>query len=393
MLTTVSALPVSGSLKVLYFATQGAGSGDERRISYLLEPLAPRLLNFERSRKATLPLRLWKELRRQRPDVIVLEGTGVFGGLAVIAARLLSGVPYVVSSGDAVSAYLRALHPWAWPVAALYERALYRLSAGFIGWSPYLVGRALHMGASRGMTAAHYASATDTPSARELLRTRLGIPAHAIVIGIVGSVVRNRRRGYSYGVDLVRAVRKTDRADLRVLIVGGGSGLSALRELAGPELGRRVLLPGSCPPSEVGNYLSAMDVGALSQSTDLVGSTRYTTKLSDYLVAGLPVIAGGIPAAYDLDTGWLWRLAGEAPWDEVQIESLATFMRDITREEIESKAACVPRDLEVFDARSQQRRVCAFVAEVTARAVSLRGDTGRGPVDRTQASLTHIGPV
>jgi hypothetical protein len=49
-------------------------------------------------------------------------------------------------------------------------------------------------------------------------------------------------------------------------------------------------------------------------SVDQVGSFRYTTKLSKYLAFGLPVITGQIPLAYDLDDGWIWRLAGDAPW-------------------------------------------------------------------------------
>jgi glycosyltransferase involved in cell wall biosynthesis len=156
--------------------------------------------------------------------------------------------------------------------------------------------------------------------------------------------------------------------------VGDGDGLSALEELANGELGRRVLLPGSCPPEEVADYLAAMDIAALSQSTDLVGAMRYTTKLPEYLAAGLPVIAGEIPAAYDLDTGWLWRLPGNAPWHERHIDALADLMRHVTREQIEAKKARVPRDLELFAKQRQQDQVCAFVREVTARASLERHD-------------------
>ena len=48
------------------------------------------------------------------------------------------------------------------------------------------------------------------------------------------------------------------------------------------------------------NHLAAFDLASLPQSVDGVGSFRYTTKLSEYLAAGLPIVTGQIPAAYDL---------------------------------------------------------------------------------------------
>jgi glycosyltransferase involved in cell wall biosynthesis len=355
-------------MDVLAFATKGPGSDDDARIAYLLAPLAPRMVEVDARGKPALARALLGEIRRRRPDVVVMEGTGAAGGAAVMGARLRDGVPYVVSSGDAVGPFLRAFHPRTAPVAGLYERSLYRLSAGFIGWSPYLVGRALALGAPRGMTAAHFNTRRLAPQARDAVRARLGIPAEAVVFGIVGRVLVDHRQGYSYGVELIKALRRTDRPDLRVLVVGDGDGLEALERLAGPELGGRVLLAGRCSPEEVGEYLAAMDVGALSQSTDLIGAMRFTTKLPEYLAAGLPVVAGQTPAAYDLDGGWLWRLPGDAPWDEEHIAALAALMQTVTREEIAERAALVPRELAAFDAEAQQRRVSDFVREIAARA-------------------------
>lgn len=364
-------------LDVLCFATQGPDSGDHQRIAYLLDPLGPRFLDVHRHRKTDLPRTLLREIGRRRPDVVVLEGTGVAGGVAVMAARLLRGVPYLVSSGDAVAPFLRTFDPRLGPPARLYERSLCRLCAGYIGWSPYLVGRALSLGAPRGATAAHFSRGHSSPGAREAVRTRLGIPPEAIVIGIAGSIRLNVRLGYSYGVELIRALRLTTRPELRVLIVGDGTGLENLVALAGDELGRRVLLPGRCPPEEVADHLAAMDIGALSQSTNVLGSMRYTTKLPEYVAAGLPVVATEVPVAYDLDTGWLWRLPGDAPWHEDHIVALSQFMQTVTREEIARKAACVPRDPPVFSAELQQQRVCALVREATAR--SARAPAGRKP--------------
>ena len=353
-------------LDVLCLATQGSNSSDEQRLAFLLQPLRPRFLRIDRRHRARIPLTLLSEVLRRRPDLVVMEGTGAAGGLAVVLARVLFGVPYIVSSGDAVGPFLRAFHRAIWPVAGLYERALVKLCAGFIGWSPYLVGRAMSRGARRGMTAGHFCLSSPRPGARESTRRELGIPDDAIVLGIAGQILRDPRQGYSYGVELVRALQRTNRPDLRVLIVGDGDGLNGLAELAGLELGRRVLLTGRCPPDRVLDHLAAMDIGVLSQSTDVVGALRYTTKLPEYLVARLPVVATQTPLAYDLDDGWLWRLPGDAPWAEEHIRALAEFMAHVSHEDIAAMRSRLPDHLDVFDPWRQQRRVCAFVEEASA---------------------------
>jgi glycosyltransferase involved in cell wall biosynthesis len=152
-----------------------------------------------------------------------------------------------------------------------------------------------------------------------------------------------------------------------VLLVGGGTGLERLRELAGDDLGTRILLPGPVPQELVTSYLAAMDVGSLPQSVDQVGALRYTTKLSEYLTAGLPVVTSQIPLAYDLDDGWLWRIPGDTPWSDTYVDALAGLMRDVSRAEVEQRRAAIPRDLPLFDEHDQRRRVRGFISDVLAR--------------------------
>jgi glycosyltransferase involved in cell wall biosynthesis len=362
-------------LRVAYFATQGAGSGDEARIAALLAPFAPVRLRFERARKARSCAALLGRLLRERPDVVVMEGSGLAGGIAVLGARVLAGVPYVVSSGDAVGPYLGLLNRWLVVPGRLYERLLYRRSAGFIGWSPYLVGRALSLGARRAMTAAHWADFVPTEDERRTLRARtraeLGIPDAALVVGIVGSLAWSAPRGYCYGLELVRALRATTREDVRVLIVGDGDGRARLEALAGEDLGRRVLMTGAVPRERVPALLCAMDVASLPQSLDEVGAVRYTTKLSEYLAAGVPIVTGQLPLAYDLDDGWLWRLAGTAPWELEYATALTHLLETLDAGAAAARRARVPRRLPIFDFARQQRAVEAFVNDA-ARAAQLR---------------------
>jgi glycosyltransferase involved in cell wall biosynthesis len=365
--TTAASTEPACELRVAYLATQGNGSGDEARIADLLAPLRPTQLRFDRSRKARSYVSALGGILRERPDVVVMEGTGVAGGATVVTARVLLGVPFVFSSGDAVGPYLGLINPWLAAPGRLYERMLCKLSIGYIGWSPYLVGRAITLGARRGMTAAHWSAVILNEQQRVELRAetrrRLGISENELVVGLVGSLKWNPRRSYTYGLELVDAVRRTSRADVRIVIVGAGDGTRQLALHAGEDLGRRILLVGAVPRMEVVRMLCAMDVASLPQSLDEVGALRYTTKLSEYLGAGVPVVTGQLPVAYDLDDGWLWRIAGAAPWDPQYLAGMTRFLTTLDPADVAARQARVPRRVAVFDFARQQRAVSAFVTE------------------------------
>ncbi len=353
------------------FATQGSGHVEHQRIAGLLEPLQPVVYAFERSPKLHRKLRsaigLARAVRAQRPRLVVMEGTGASGGLTLLALNALWGVQFVVCGGDAVGPYLglhRRLLGW---LGGLYERLLCRRCTGYVGWTPYLVGRALSFGAPRAMTAPGWTRDRASAGARERIRDRLGIPPGALVVGLVGSLHWNDRLDYTYGAELVRAIRRVQRDDLVVCVIGEGSGRGHLEEIAGEDLGSRVLLPGRVPPAEVPDYLAALDAGSLSQSVDRVGSFRYTTKLSEYFAASLPVIVGEIPAAYDLDEGCMWRLPGHAPWSPVYVDALAELLRRLTAAEIaQRREAIAQRKNDPFDKAAQQHRMSAFVGDLIA---------------------------
>ena len=233
--------------------------------------------------------RLLVKMWRFRPDLVVMEGTGLAGGAALILGAVF-GQRYVVSSGDAVGPWVGTRSRLLGPVFGLYERVLCRLAAGFIGWTPYLVGRALTFGAPRGVTAAGWApfprSPAESADARQRVRSALGIPANALVIGIAGSMVWTSRHSFCYG----RGVGEgpLPRSGGRTFMLSGGrrDGKAKLEKLAEHRIGRTVLFTGRVPQADVPDYLAAMDLGSLPQSVDRVGSFRFTTKISEYLAAG-----------------------------------------------------------------------------------------------------------
>jgi glycosyltransferase involved in cell wall biosynthesis len=355
--------------RILYFATQGAEHLDAERLGYLLEPLEPVSFAFQRTGKLRSALGLVREARARRPRLIVMEGTGLAGGVALLALSFTSKVPFVFSSGDAVGPYLSLRSSLAGLLGGIYERLLCRRCAGYIGWTPYLVGRALTFGAPHAMTAPGWPREQASSEARDAIRGALGIPRDALVVGLVGSLNWRARVGYSYGAELVSAVRRSRRTDLVACIVGDGPGSERLREMAGPDLGSRIVMPGRVPPTEVADYLAAFDVASLPQSVDGVGSFRYSTKLSEYLASELPIITGQIPAAYDLDAGYLWRLPGRYPWSSTYVDALVELLESLGPEDIrERREAIRGRGCDPFDRLAQQRRVGEFLRDILAQS-------------------------
>jgi glycosyltransferase involved in cell wall biosynthesis len=366
--------PTSSSprARILAFATKGAGSNEEERLRALLSRHAADFFPFDRQQKLRAFFELVRLLKRGRYDLAVMEGTGIAGGLALIWSRLWRRCRYVVSSGDAVGPWVGSIQPVLRPAFAVYERMLCRRAAGFIGWTPYLVGRAMTFGTRRGCTAAGWAlhpiSEEERARSRARVRAELGIADGTIVFGIVGSLAWNARVGFCYGWELVRAIRRVTRDDIAVIVVGDGAGLEHLRQSAGEDLGRRVHLTGGVPGERVLEMMSAFDVASLPQSVDGVGSFRYTTKVSEYVAARLPVVTGRIPMAYDLDGGWLWRLPGNRPWGARYLEALAELMRGVTWECVREKRDHLPTAIEAFDRDAQVARVTALISEILEEA-------------------------
>ena len=216
------------------------------------------------------------------------------------------------------------------------------------------------------MTAAGWSpvqySESDALAARTRIRAQYNIAPDAIVIGIVGSLTWSPTVSYCYGLELVNAVKQLKRQDVHVLIVGDGDGREQITAAAAGH--PRIHFTGQVPMEQTLNYMAAMDIASLPQSVDGVGSFRYTTKISEYLAAGVPVVTGQIPLAYDFMGAWLWRLPGDAPWDPVYVDAVRDLLASITRDEIAARAAACPRTLDTFDQKLQIDRATAFIADL-----------------------------
>lgn len=354
--------------KILVFATKGAGSNEEARILKLLQNFSVEIVPFDRSHKFKSFIHIIQQGLQIQASLVVMEGTGVLGGIACLFLSWFFKIPYVFSSGDAIAPFIGLNYPLLVPIAHIYEQILCRFCAGFIGWTPYLVGRALTFGSPKGLTAAGWAyfprTIEELADRRITIRKQLGIPEDAMVFGILGSIAWTKSVGYCYGYELVKAFQKINRQDVVILVVGDGTGLAHLKELAGEDLGKQIFMPGNVPFEQVLDYMAAMDLASLPQSVDQVGSFRYTTKVSEYVAAKLPVITSQIPMAYDILGDWVWRLPGAKPWDDTYIDALAGLMATITDETISIKKKAIPTQLLDFDLEAQIVRVTNFISEI-----------------------------
>ena len=353
--------------RIVAFATKGSLTNEELRLRELLREFDAEFVAFNKKAKLQSLRMLVRHVLQVKPNLLVMEGTGISGGIVCLLARFICRTKYIVSSGDAVGPFVSSLHPAFGPLFALYERLLCRWAAGYIGWTPYLVGRALTFGTARAVTAAGWSSfppPDDPVLSRLRLRKQLGIPEAAIVIGLVGALEWNRNKRYCYGLELVQSISSCTNSNVAVLVVGAGSGLDHLKAAAGERLGRTVFLTGAIPPEDVPTHLNAMDIASLPQSVDGVGSFRYTTKISEYLTAKLPVITGQIPLAYDLDEGWLWRLPGPSPWSLEYLAALTDLMNSMSLEKVSKKQLKVPTAMALFDREKQVARVTSLIQDV-----------------------------
>lgn len=364
---------------LLALSTQGMRSLDHERMLELLRDVQIRDISQDLSgprHRALITGTLIRAMRRGGGRALFMEGTGIAGGLAALYGRFRLGIPYVVSTGDAVGPWVRARSRFLWPLFSVYEYLLFRYSAGVIGWSPYLVGRALTMGAPRGVAVPGWAKTTmpaeQRSAARQEIREQLGIDADAIVIGIAGSLVWNPRVGYCYGIEIVRAMQQVKRNDVYALILGDGSGLDHVRtavDRAGSS--SRVKVVGRVPRGEVPRYLAAMDIGSLPQTLDNLGMHRYTTKIVEYVAAELPMATSRVPAAFDLDTGWIWRIPGETPWSEEYVRGLAELLEKMASDELEAKAKAVKAVAATFDENLQRQRIRDFLHETLGVSIDI----------------------
>jgi hypothetical protein len=286
----------------------------ERRARHLAEGLGAHVtyIFVDRSESRLKSIRAtWQALRSKPWDMVYLEGTGISGGVPCIAAALFNKQKFVVSSGDPIGGFFHTTHSYLMgTVFGAYERLLYMACAGFVGWTPYLTGLSLLLGAKRAATVIGTADPIVnhpySEAERSRVRAQFGISDDELVCGVMGNIQWVDRQRYCYGLELVEMLKRVKRTDLKILIAGDGTGRRALEDRIPQELKSRAIFTGNLAQEELIDAINAMDIGFVTQTLNILGNFRLTTKLPEYLYCGVPVAMSPTPGYFDfvMDSGW-----------------------------------------------------------------------------------------
>lgn len=331
--------------KILCISTAGKGGQDELRMKRLASSLDAEITYYCVDRSVSRMVasqNLWQFLKSSKWDLVYQEGTGIVGGANLILAALLRKQPFVVSSGDPIGGYFRTTKGFMiGSIFEIYEYFLYQMSTGFIGWTPYLTGAALKMGAKRAVTVE---GAVDldifhqyAQTRRVEIRQKYGIPENHVVCGVVGSLRWSTSQSYCYGYELVETLKHVKREDVSILIVGDGDGKSRLLQLVPETLRSRVIFTGRLPEEEVVDAINAMNIGFVTQSGEL-GRYRLSTKLPEYLACGVPVAMSPIAGFYDYTAAAGWALPDLHPASSEFHQRCAQWIDHLSWKDIAEKS-------------------------------------------------------
>ncbi|WP_243664289.1 hypothetical protein [Rhodothermus marinus] len=112
------------------------------------------------------------------------------------------------------------------------------------------------------------------------------------------------------------------------------------------------------------DLLNVMDIGFITQTLDELGRYRLTTKLPEYLAAGLPIAMSPIPGFYDYVYPAGWALPEGHPADPDFHRKLAAWLDGLSREEVRARAARAPALARRFGYDVLRPRFAAFIGEL-----------------------------
>ncbi len=332
-------------INLLCIITAGRGGQDELRVRRLTDMLDMNLtLHFidKSASKIDEMRQVFSLLNSQHWDLVYQEGTGIAGGIPLIVAAILNRQVYLISSGDPIAGFFRTTKGiLLGTIFEVYEQLLYKCCSGFIGWTPYLTGVAIRLGAPKAVTVEGGVDTTVfypyTPDKKRVARQKYGLNPDHLVLGVVGSLIWVPSQHYTYGLELVEILKLLERQDVSILIVGDGSGKDRMEQLVPGRLKDRAVFTGRIPEQEVVEAMNAMDIGFVTLFGEM-GNYRLTTKLPEYLACGVPVAMNPTAAFYDyvLDAGW--PLPVGHPATPVFHQQCAHWVDHLTPHELAHKA-------------------------------------------------------
>ncbi len=131
-------------------------------------------------------------------------------------------------------------------------------------------------------------------AARARIRSRLGIPADAVVAGFLG--ILRPWHGVELLIEAIARLREAKQG-VHILVIGDGPSQADLEALARSRgLANAVTFTGRVPHGEVADYLAAFDIGVSPRATFYASPM----KVLEYMAAGMAVVAPRMPNLQDV---------------------------------------------------------------------------------------------
>ena len=259
-------------------------------------------------------LRLWRQVARQRADVIYAQWLLPGGFIGAIVSRL-TGVPLVVSlhgSDVFVAERLLVFRPGV--------RFIFRAACHVIACSADLASRAINLGLpSNKITVVPYGADvnryTPDPQTGQALRAKLSIPQSRNVVMVMGRLVY--KKGFSHFLCAIPAMLNHC-PDTHFIVAGDGDLSAELQALAERlHIREHVLFTGHIPWDQTPSYLAMADVFVVPSVLDKAGNVDgLPNVLLESMASGCAIVASrvaGIPQVVrDGDNGLLTPPTDEA---------------------------------------------------------------------------------
>ncbi len=287
-------------------------------------------------------------LFQQEPKTVYVLDMAAAGVCAALGYALITRCKIIIDTGDAIGFLADSVKDRSWFgrklthfLELLSVRAANVLVVRSQNHSDYLDGQAKKVFV--------IPDGVDTvqfqPLDASVLRDELQIPRHAVVLGLLGSIVWNHQWDMCYGWDLVEALTKLRDLPVYAVIIGDGNGLDRLKQMACRlKLDQRILFLGRIRYEDLPRYLSLFDICLSTQTNDLAGQVRTSGKLPLYLSCGKHVLATDVgEAARILPSSMLLRYEGTK--DSAYPTRLAQRIRELVESGDWAASASLSRSL------------------------------------------------
>ncbi len=282
---------------VLFLVNGSQGSAMAIRAESLAQRLRPDFrieIEYRTAEKVASTAHFFAELLRKRPSICYVFDMAFSGVLAAALYRTLSCCRMIVDTGDAIyelsrnggergTVGLALTKALEWVALSRSDRVVVRshphqelLNAKSI--QSTVIPDGVDMAQFR-------------PSDKTELRARLGL-ADCTTIGVLGSLIWNRRWQMCYGCELIEVIQALRHLPVKGVIIGDGSGMGELKaRCSAAGLDNRILFLGRVPYEDLPGYLNLIDICISTQTNDTAGQVRTTGKLPLYLASGRFVLA------------------------------------------------------------------------------------------------------